>query len=105
MLSDFVAAFDQAGNQQLLAVGVAEDDARPVCRRNHPEAVAPLLVRDWRCLPGLPGGLFRCFDTRAADREIGIVHGAATCGARMGLGAQAPPAASAGDAAQRKNWP
>src|SRR5690348_10542453 len=35
MLRDFVAAFDQARDEQVFAVGIAENHARPVGQRNH----------------------------------------------------------------------
>src|SRR5207244_11104136 len=39
-LGDLVAALDQAGDEQVLAVGVTENHARPEGWRNHAETVA-----------------------------------------------------------------
>src|SRR6476661_1003605 len=105
MLGNFLAALEQTRDQQLLAIGVTEDDARTVCRWDYAEAVAPLLTGDRRRLPGLPGGFFRRFDTRAPHCEIGVAHRPAARGTRVRFRAQAPPAAAAGDVAQRKNRP
>src|SRR2546429_3762092 len=66
-LGDLVAALDQAGDEQVLAVGVAENHARPEGWRNHAETVAFLFVQHRRRLPGFGLALFRDLDSRSEE--------------------------------------
>src|SRR2546429_671219 len=66
-LGDLVAALDQAGDEQVLAVGVAENHARPEGWRNHAETVAFLFVQHRPRLPGFGLALFRDLDSRSEE--------------------------------------
>src|SRR5712664_274544 len=56
MLCDLIAAFDQAGDQQIFAVGVTQNDPRASCRRDDTISVALLLVTHRRIFPKLGTG-------------------------------------------------
>src|ERR1700719_2217392 len=103
MLGDFVAAFDQTGNEQVFVVGITEDDASAIGGRNHANTFALLFVAYRRIFPQLGGGLLGGLDAGAADGEIGIVGSAASGGASGAVAAESPEAAAAGDAAERKD--
>src|SRR5258707_11237819 len=99
VLGDFVAVFDEAGDEQILGVGEAQDHARPVGRRDYARIVEPLIVGWLGSFPEFLLRLFGNFGSGAADYEIGVIFGTATRGARFHLRAQVPAtsAKNAGD--------
>src|ERR1700686_3841838 len=103
MLGDFVATFEQAGNQEIFGIGVTQDDAGTIRGRDHADAVALLFVAYGRIFPKLGGGLFQGFGSWATHGEIGIVSCAAAGGTRRAVAAQAAEPATASDAAERKD--
>src|SRR5713226_10065100 len=105
MLRDFVSTLNQSGNEQILLVGITEDYARAVRRRNHAKAVTSLLVgHGWR-FPDLGGKFLGSFCWGAAHGKIRIIRGAAAGGASMRFVAEAAASARASDAAKGKDRP
>src|SRR5580658_7865542 len=103
MLRNFVAAFDEAGDEQLFAIGVAEDDAGAIRWGNHAEIIVKLLVGEQGIFPDFRFRLFGNFSAGPTDGEIRIVHRAAAGGTGVRLGTQAAAASRAGNTAQRKD--
>ena len=103
VLRDFVAAFDETGDREFLAIGVAENDASAIGGRNHSVIVVQLFVGEQGFSQISAFGSSGNFDAGTADGEIGIVHGAAAGGARVRFIAEAAATARARDTAQRKN--
>src|SRR5713226_2918337 len=102
MLRDFIAAFDQAGDEQVFAVGVTQNDPRANCRRDDTISVPLLLVTHRRIFPKLGSGLFGSFGSGAANGKIGIVDSSSAGGPGSAVSAQTAKATAAGDATQRK---
>src|SRR5712664_1953371 len=103
MLGDFVAAFDKAGDEQVFAIGVTQDDASAIGRRDDAKSVTLLFVAHRGKLPKFGGRLLGSFGSGAADGEIGIIGGTASGGTGSAVAAQTTEAASACDAAERKD--
>src|SRR5260221_9091327 len=102
MLGDFVAAFDQARDEQVFAIGVTQDDTGAIGRRDDAKSVALLFVAHRGKLPKLGGGLLGSFGSGAADGEIGIIGGAPSRGGGSGVGPPKSGAAGAPAACERE---
>ena len=103
MLSDFLRAFDQARDDQVLVVRVAENHTRAKGRGDYAEAIPFLLVQHWRRFPDFGLWLLRSFHPNPTDREVRIVGAAAAGRTRVHFRAKPPTASLTGDAAERKN--
>src|SRR5258708_36767418 len=87
MLGDFVAAFDKAGDEQVFAIRVTQDDASAIGRRDDAKSVTLLFVAHRGKLPKFGGRLLGSFGSGAAAGEIGLLGGAAARGAGKAVGA------------------
>src|SRR5258708_13363379 len=103
MLRDLITTFDQAGDEQLFAVGVTQNDPRASCRRDDTISVPFLLVTHGRIFPRLGSGLLGGCGSGAANGKIGIADSSSSGGAGSAVAAQTAKATAASDAAERKD--
>src|SRR5580692_4793978 len=99
MLGDFVAVLDQAGNEQVFGIGVAQNHAGSLRSRNDARIIVALLVGGLRRLPEFAFGLVGNFRSGAPDDVVRIIFCAAASGSRIHFWAEtaAARAKNAGD--------
>src|SRR5260221_14673894 len=102
MLGDFVAAFDQARDEQVFAIGVTQDDTGAIGRRDDAKSVALLFVAHRGKLPKLGGGLLGNFGSGAAAGETGIIGRSTARGPGSSVAPQTAEAAKPREGDARK---
>ncbi len=85
-LGHLAAVVEQAGDQQLVRRGEAQDHLGPLVRRDHPGIVARLFGVERRGLPWLDVGQRLGFDGGASLGRVGVVRATAAGGALEILG-------------------
>src|SRR5580692_3023126 len=83
MLGDFVAVFDQARNQQIFGIGVAQNHAGSLGGWNDARIIGALLVGGLRRLPEFAFGLVGNLGSGAPDDIVRIIFCAAAGGSRI----------------------
>src|SRR5271166_1475391 len=102
VLGDVASALHQAGNGEVLGVGITKDDPGAGGGRDHSRIVVQLFVGGDRNLPLFPLGFVGDFGGGTADDEVRIVLGAASRWASIHFRAEMP-AARTEQAIHRKN--
>src|SRR6202162_2029250 len=99
VLGDLLSTFEEARDEEVRGVAIAQDDARAFLRRDHVGVVALLFVGQRQGFPGLGFRLLGGLGESAAGRTVGVFGGAAAGRALAFVGGAAAAASPPGEVA------